>query len=1742
MHTPDLLLDQAIRLMEFLARTQELKEKVVRNVNAYNREGAVRWFANFPKHDVITLKDVAEPGTPFLTVQRLDTIPVPALPREIENRVTTPLDDPKNPPKLQSPQKLESSDKADDESEEAAITSFNKWLEKWKGWAEKERLDQTARDFYTSLFQLRRNLQRSSEEMELVVGSGLLTWTPNDHEQVQRHLFIAPLNIDLDTQSGVLSVSISEDAVALKTELDMLDPSAFGSKDIPAEIRARVEELSPIELSNESIEVIGRPTVYDLAAEGRFEDILGVPEQTPFPVISYSPALILRPRPSGGLAKIFHTIAEQMKETGMVPSGLKPLLNPNLEPPAQPDPQPGAITKIGEEFFSPLPLNDVQKRIIERVDNNAQTLVQGPPGTGKTHTAAALLTHLLAQGKRILVTAKTDRALYEVRDKLPEMIKPLAVSVIGSSRNDMAELTSAVDTISKASDEFDAAENLQAIDTKLGEIDQLRIQRQRLINEVVESYAIDSSEQEVSDYKGTSAELARAYLADVSRYQWIMEYPTIWGATNLVEVRDHYLEWLELERDSSLNQDRSQMIGEDASTIKLPLPEEMNEVFARVRAAKADATFETTKSIRKLTKGVAVLSEEKRNELVNKIPVLSQSFQRFTTLPQQWLVDAFNEIRFGAFDTWWERIRSLDQAVKNAEKLSGKLGNDVNVKLQGEWDTYRLQAERILDHVTTKGSIATRANGQAKIGMFTASVVKECRSFLEEVTVNGVSPTTAESITSLLEYMELSNLLGDYEDRWSFAGSFDSAQKPEVRISQLKSILSLLKPMVDFALEFIRLEEYLVSQGAPAIGWESESLVLDYQLALRHRVDVEKLEEEQQSFLKYSRRLDSLVNYGKSADWVEEMKTALNEKDAQAYASAYAVSLRLTGSKIRLDRREELSTTLSGLDSAFFSVVKAGLSSQVWDQRLLELKQAADWRALGEYLNSASGIDPNINQTTINELDDQIREVTGDLAALRAWGEAVRPERLDRTSRASLTNYVQQVRKLGKGKSKYATQKRAAVQRALDECRSAVPVWIMPISRIVDQLAIEENLFDVVLVDEASQAGMEASFLQYLAPKIVVIGDDKQVSPSAGFIDQQQVRDLAKQYLEGIAFNDSWVDSTKSLFDDANLRFGGKLTLVEHRRCVPEIINFSNKIAYEPEKIKLVPVRQVGVDRLAAFKVVYTKHGYQKSSGTENLNPVEADAIVDQIIKCMKDPAYAGMSFGVISLLGMKQAKLIESRLLARVDAREWEKRHLMVGIAPDFQGAERDVMFLSMVATTEPGKRSTSLTSDIYIQRFNVAVSRAKEQVWIFHSMPLSSLENKEDMRFQLLDYAYGVARQSRSMTEISPSVPDDERVTPFDSLFEQRVYNQIAGKGFTVRPQVEALGYSIDLVVEGANGKIAVECDGDHWHGPEVYEKDLARQRDLERCGWEFFRIRESEYYLDPTQSLKGLWDALEQKEIFPSDWVGEDLETEENVIVLDGSTDLSFVDESEDIDEPAGEEIESLPIQQLADERTPKFAARIKETVAAPAEPFVDDENDTNLHEISFDQMKTPEFDLVSIDTSPELGEIGLSSSEYQAFSGVTKPATTANVNAVIEGMIEVLEVEGPMQGKYLMQVYHQSSGGKRLSRDITHKINSAISKAVRSKKIIKDNPMNIVGNKLCSYRLPDQPEVRIRPAGARKLEDLPYNEILALIEHIATPSMDNEQMMRGVLSFYGRSSLTVAARKLLEPIVEFYESNR
>jgi very-short-patch-repair endonuclease len=174
-------------------------------------------------------------------------------------------------------------------------------------------------------------------------------------------------------------------------------------------------------------------------------------------------------------------------------------------------------------------------------------------------------------------------------------------------------------------------------------------------------------------------------------------------------------------------------------------------------------------------------------------------------------------------------------------------------------------------------------------------------------------------------------------------------------------------------------------------------------------------------------------------------------------------------------------------------------------------------------------------------------------------------------------------------------------------------------------------------------------------------------------------------------------------------------------------------------------------------------------------------------------------------------------------------------------------------------------VTSTEWQRRYNVAASRARDQMWLFHSVS-PDLLSPACLRRSLLTYMLNppVALGGAMPKDVTPDTPHPA----FDSLFEQRVFLRIRERGYHVMPQFEVNGRRIDLVVSGARGRLAVECDGDHWHGPERLEADLARERELKRAGWRFWRVRESEFYFDPDAALAPLWEELERRGIHPGE----------------------------------------------------------------------------------------------------------------------------------------------------------------------------------------------------------------------------------------------------------------------------------
>ncbi|AEV71527.1 IstB-like ATP binding protein [Mycolicibacterium rhodesiae NBB3] len=1759
----DGLVRKAVNLFTFLGRTQQLLVKPVRTVDGFEE---TVWFSKLPSHPAVRGRHGGmnlEAEEPLLEVDRFPRLDPPAVPDLLVEWVSGPLDEIEVPPALREEIFTDEPDRWRADSEVDADSSnnerdrrrvlldealgvaeaFEEWLPVWQSWADREREDAVARKLYKGLFAIYLKSTDHSEEFELVVGVGCLSWRPEGHEQVQRHVATAHVAVTFDEASGTLSVRQVPSPQSVVIELDMLDPSLVASPAAIDEIREAAAEYSAHVLDVAAIGDICRRLIFRLDPDAVYDDVLDVPTGAE-PRGAFAPALILRRRTNRGLVQIYEQIVAQILASNQVPSGVLPLVDPDQQPETERSEAPGAVVTIDEEDFLPLPVNEQQRRVIDRVDAVAQTVVQGPPGTGKTHTAAALVSHLLAQGKRVLITAHTDRALREVRAKLPREIQSLAVSVIGQSRSDMADLRTAVENISRRADEFEPTESARAVEQHLARLDVLRRQRAETHARLVAVRKLEIETRTDGPVEGTLASIAYRVLQDESRFDWIREFDVDPLGSGITVSNAEVNRWRAILLDQDVAANEAEAANRLPSLDVVPSSDAFTAIVLRERQAVWAKEQFGALLMHESFDFVRSLDPALRHELRERVSALAERALSLEQRHETWMNEALRDVRTGRQQTWITRAQQVKALADSATAFISRLGPTVTVVVPDDISVQQQVAKTLLAHLQSGGKIKVQADGTPKFGAFTSKTIKQSDGFFRNVKVNGVPATTTEQLTAVIDWVEARRTITAMDQAWP---------------------VSVVIPQEDTLLEQVQWHRTEVEQ-------------LDKVLALGEQVEVERVWFQRNSLpvpnwndLEEIRRYATLVEAAAASDEATaasapidqlvdavcegrprpnlvpittEIVRAMTERDLNAFNAARNRLEHLHYVADTVAERDRIHAVLVQSAPRLAEAIAADPGASEWDERLGSYEEAWRWEMTSRWVLAQDNEDVNSLKTKLSDIERQIRNEVERLAAERAWAHAVAPGRLTGSARANLTQYAQLVASLGKGTGKYAAKKRAEITEAMDRCRPSVPVWIMPIYRIAEQIRVQPNLYDVVIVDEASQAGLEASFLQYLAPKIVVIGDDKQVSPSAVGVDQQQLRDLANQYLATDPYRASWLDPRRSYFDEASMRFGGRITLVEHRRCVPEIIGFSNRVAYEPEGIRLVPVRQFGAERLDPIRVVHLKDGYEADNKT---NPVEAEAVVDQVRKCLAEPQYDGKTIGVISLLGKEQARLIEHKLLDAVPPEEWTARELRCGDASDFQGSERDVMFLSMVKAPSETRRLSALTATQYVQRFNVAASRAKDQMWVYHSMAREDLTNTEDMRYQLLDYCYGVANQRGSETDgISLGVvPEDVLVAPFDSLFEQRVYNRIVYRGYTVHAQYPAQGYNIDMVIIGAKGKLAVECDGDFWHGPDVYEADLARQRELERCGWEFFRIRESIFYADMASSLKKLWDTLDELDIRTADWIDpsfdEDVSDEVAEAIDDLLIDEAIVDVA-DAGDALGElnsviDIDSSPIADTIEVKSePSSGGRHRAAEPSDIEQALDERGATEevagrytLERPALVAEAVPQVRAAPT-TQPALGS---PLQPYVAFGETLPPVNQSSLSEMEANIVRIVSVEGPVLGHRIHNAYRDAYGGQRVGREIARLLNRAIAIAERHGHVVSDNPLNEAGLKPRTFRLPHQPAVVPRVLGPRTLNLVPPAE---LAHHLSDLLLDNDlqsndELFRAVLDRLGLIKLTENARSVL-----------
>uniref|UniRef100_A0A7S3KYB6 Uncharacterized protein n=1 Tax=Amphora coffeiformis TaxID=265554 RepID=A0A7S3KYB6_9STRA len=392
---------------------------------------------------------------------------------------------------------------------------------------------------------------------------------------------------------------------------------------------------------------------------------------------------------------------------------------------------------------------------------------------------------------------------------------------------------------------------------------------------------------------------------------------------------------------------------------------------------------------------------------------------------------------------------------------------------------------------------------------------------------------------------------------------------------------------------------------------------------------------------------------------------------------------------------------------------------------------------------------------------------------------------------------------------------------AFDQCCRFIPCWILTTSQISDYLPAE-GLFDLVVVDEASQSDVTVIPGMLRGKQWLIVGDSKQVSPTESFISEEQIYGL-QAALPPSPLRDSLLPGN-SFFDLCSQAFpGGRVVLSEHFRCSEDIISFSNEHFYDGQ---LVPLRlPTKSERLTPSLVDVKVNGVKQGK----INQAEVVKIVELIKEHVDEGQLSGIarSIGVISLIGDEQSRMIRARLLDAIGPQAMSQHDILIGDPPSFQGAERDIIFLTMIASPRSVPTQNQL---MHFQRLNVAMSRARDRCYLVRSIDAHDIPNAEDSKLLLLTFF----QSDQSAKEQS----DPNGGVVSRNLYDRLLANLLEERGYKVRQmgQVWRHGLCVESAGCDARAAILVDCVGEPVH---EWSRSYNQQRAIERVGWKCFRI---------------------------------------------------------------------------------------------------------------------------------------------------------------------------------------------------------------------------------------------------------------------------------------------------------------
>lgn len=482
-------------------------------------------------------------------------------------------------------------------------------------------------------------------------------------------------------------------------------------------------------------------------------------------------------------------------------------------------------------------------------------------------------------------------------------------------------------------------------------------------------------------------------------------------------------------------------------------------------------------------------------------------------------------------------------------------------------------------------------------------------------------------------------------------------------------------------------------------------------------------------------------------------------------------------------------------------------------------------------------------------------------------------------------------------------KKKKFPQNQFQKLKEAFPCILAGIRDYAEYIPLEPDIFDLLIIDEASQVSIAQAFPSLLrAKKVLILGDRKQFSN----VKAAQARsDTNTEYLNRIRglFETTISDSPErlvrlekfnietSILDFFEYISNYRTQLLKYFRGYKEIISYSNKEFYW-DKLQVMKIRGKPIEDVLRFHFV--KHDGQIEP-IQNTNVLEIEFIIKEL-QALKGNSCKN-SVGIITPHTNQQKLLMDKISLLPDKDYFFDEMRLKIMTFDTCQGEERDIIYYSMVANETEDRlwgifikdlNSIDIEDDgkIKAQRLNVGLSRARERMHFVLSKPLDQFTGSIG---NALRHYYRVLQEAK-LEKSSALVDKKSAMEPkvLDWFYKTEFWNKNKQR-IEFSPQFE-LGkylkqldiryshpaYRVDFLLlytdaQGEQHKIIIEYDGFHEHFKSIEgvnelnytryysDEDIYREKVLESYGYKFLRINRFNVGKEPVQTLDKRLSAL-------------------------------------------------------------------------------------------------------------------------------------------------------------------------------------------------------------------------------------------------------------------------------------------